>query len=851
MRPLLLSSFVAASVAWLPVPGSPLTAQDHAITGELTPETWDQLVPSGKEVDAIYGDLVLQNSRLRAVIARPIAGRNANMTVRDVGGCLIDLVPRAHESDALSAFYPGRRKSLFSSSQATGGNPGGQATVRVTGPSADSQLQHTVEWQLGADSGYLTAKSIWKNTTAADVTLVLEDDLRQDGGKEDMLKSAEGLQDLFWFHDVHWQQAYGIAAAGYRVRVKTNARESVLTWEREDGQPIVLRSGEEFSLTRQIFVARDYAGVLADYETVTGRGDGLQLRHLVVTAEGQPAVGARVQLQVAGITRGTVVTDAAGLSAVRLPTGAVDAQVTIAGQAYPVTLSEGRRNDQPATLITVDKYRPGLVDLKIVDGNQQPIPAKIEFIGRGGTPTPNWGPETAEFFVRNLAYTASGQVQLPIQSGEYELIVSHGAEFHAEFTTLKVEAGRTTQRTITLPRLVSTPGWISADFHSHSSPSGDNTSSQFGRVLNLAAEHIEFAPCTEHNRVSSYETHIQRLQLQNFLATVSGMELTGQPLPLNHQNVFPMILRERTQDGGGPQTDLSPETQMERLAAWDNNSVKLIQQNHPDIGWLFYDRDGNQTPDGGFERSFGIMNVVEIHPIDKLMKFDRWDIRGGKPADNHTAFNWLQLLNQGFRIYGVVNTDSHYNFHGSGGLRIWVKSAADDPAKIDADAIRDASREGQIVMSNGPWLEAAFTAVGGSGDEVTAGGDLQAGSGKINGRIRVQCANFLDIDTVMVLVNGRPSQELTFTRQSHPQLFKADTVRFEHSVEIQLEQDAHIVVLTGHSVQTLGPVFGPDWGRQHPAAVMNPVFVDVDGGGFKANRDTLGHPLPVKFAAPK
>jgi hypothetical protein len=32
---------------------------------------------------------------------------------------------------------------------------------------------------------------------------------------------------------------------------------------------------------------------------------------------------------------------------------------------------------------------------------------------------------------------------------------------------------------------------------------------------------------------------------------------------------------------------------------------------------------------------------------------------------------------------------------------------------------------------------------------------------------------------------------------------------------------------------------------------MNPVFVDVDGGGFKANRDTLGHPLPVKFAAPK
>ena len=29
-------------------------------------------------------------------------------------------------------------------------------------------------------------------------------------------------------------------------------------------------------------------------------------------------------------------------------------------------------------------------------------------------------------------------------------------------------------------------------------------------------------------------------------------------------------------------------------------------------------------------------------------------------------------------------------------------------------------------------------------------------------------------------------------------------------------------------------------------AVSNPIFVDVDGGGFKANGDTLGAPLPVK-----
>ena len=62
-----------------------------------------------------------------------------------------------------------------------------------------------------------------------------------------------------------------------------------------------------------------------------------------------------------------------------------------------------------------------------------------------------------------------------------------------------------------LVRSVKTDGWISADFHSHSSPSGDNTSSQLGRVLNLLCEHVEFAPCTEHNRLSTYEPHLKRL----------------------------------------------------------------------------------------------------------------------------------------------------------------------------------------------------------------------------------------------------------------------------------------------------------------------------------------------------
>ena len=63
--------------------------------------------PAGKETDWIIGDHVLRNDRIIAVVARPGPTRNANMTVRNVGGCIIDLTERGRQNDQLSAFYPG------------------------------------------------------------------------------------------------------------------------------------------------------------------------------------------------------------------------------------------------------------------------------------------------------------------------------------------------------------------------------------------------------------------------------------------------------------------------------------------------------------------------------------------------------------------------------------------------------------------------------------------------------------------------------------------------------------------------------------------------------------------------
>ena len=68
----------------------------------------------------------------------------------------------------------------------------------------------------------------------------------------------------------------------------------------------------------------------------------------------------------------------------------------------------------------------------------------------------------------------------PLEPGEYDVIVSHGPEYDAVFTVIKIERGKDTPLAAQLKRTVDTRGWLSADFHSHSTPSGDNTSSQRG-----------------------------------------------------------------------------------------------------------------------------------------------------------------------------------------------------------------------------------------------------------------------------------------------------------------------------------------------------------------------------------
>jgi hypothetical protein len=816
----------------------------------LQPGNWEAFVPQGKEVDAIYGDFVLRNEHIVAVIAQPLATRNANMTVRGVGGCLIDLTEAQAQNDQLSCYYPGGGRYLFA------GQEGKPATVRV---SADGQsVQHTnsisgktitleidaqpangrprltVRYTIADGVDHMLVETIHTNPTDKLVEDDLADAIRADRTFTFGTDLATGL---FWADDEWFRQCYGIVAPGYALQ-GTGQRGTLLQLMKDGSNKLKLEPGQSHTIARKVFPASSLLSARGAASQMAAAKVG---RVSILVSEPTPVAQARVVLSRDGKPYAAGRTNAEGRLAFLLPEGSYVGTITsLDGRETKGTWDGGRD-----LTLNMTFSKPSRIIAKIVNDRGQPTPAKVSFTGKEGTKDPDWGPDSGDTAVKNVVYTHSGSFEQSIAPGRYDVIVSYGPEHDAVFQSIEVPPGGEAHLAAVLKRTVDTTSWISADFHSHSSPSGDNTSSQLGRVQNLLCEHIEFAPCTEHNRIDTYVPHLKRLGVMHLMATCTGMELTGGPLPVNHQNAFPLVHKPRTQDGGAPVTDVDPVIQVERLAFWDNKSDKLVQMNHPNLPQILGDRNEDGQPDAGFERMFGFVDVIEVHPPQGIFAPPPKGADG--KLERNPIFHWMQMLNLGYRQTGVINTDSHYNHHESGFYRNFIKSTTDDPAKIDTMEMVHMSERGHLIVSTGPFLSVEATAATADGKTLKAipGDSLVATDGEVQLAVKVQCPNWFDVNRVQVFLNGRAPKDLNFTRRDSPARFSDNTVRFAATVPVKVAADTHLIVATIGEELGLGPVMGPNHGKLPPVAVSNPIWIDVDGKGFTPNRDLLDVPLAL------
>lgn len=507
----------------------------------------------------------------------------------------------------------------------------------------------------------------------------------------------------------------------------------------------------------------------------------------------------------------------------------VPVMLALAATAFAHHHSEQEAVRQPA-LTAGPNPDAAVLRYDVRDGSGTLIPCRLTFVNESGPPPnlfPNFNAAPDELAVRqNLVYTLRGDGAVTVPAGRYTVYASRGLEWSIDKQSITLENGKEAAFAATLKHEVDTTGWISGDFHLHTlTHSGHGDANMKERIITFVGEGLEFAVATDHNHNTDYEPTARALGVGARVATAVGNEITTS---IGHINAFP----------------LDPERPIPPPQSYDANVLfkiireepnqfgvtPVIQLNHPRWGGMDYFGLTKLDPVTGIggARSYS----PNFDTIELLNENDGWgyydaDIETAVPTldSRHWALrDWFNLLNRGHRYAAVGNSDSHtVQAELAGYPRNFVHSATDDPSAIRVADVATALRGMQSFTTIGPFV--SFSANGkGLGALATAKG------GRVELAIRVQAASWIDCDRVKIIVNGDLVDTL-------PVADRRDVLRLDARHALTLKRDAWIALCV-EGDDPLAPIVHTQDRPIRPLAIINPVYVDVDGDGkFTCPRD--------------
>lgn len=817
-------AFLFAAFLYL---GAPLNLA-AAEAFEVGPHNTSQL-PRGKEADGIIGDFVLRNNKIEAVISGNLPLRRANMstfygTNGMTPGCLYDLTLRGTHNDQITIFSPSGQTGAVSYVRVQKTGSDGEAIIETIISSANNGLiEESHEYRLRDD---------WQG-------LLITSTFRNDGNQSVKITTTDRWTNFARTNSVagiRWADAIDPSdRAGYAFAVV-------------DGNPPApehdLPPGQSLSYSRFLAVATSPADAVGQVAARQNRGGFIAGQ--VRDSQGLPVLTGSLLIRTnASSTNIDCVAypGAQGRFKFQFPEGDYHLELVDPGRATIKRSIQLKATTTSELDLTTDQL--SAVQFDIQDDLGRSSPCKIQFHGIEGTPSPHLGPQNRAHGCVDQYHSETGHFTVPLPPGKYKIIITRGIEYGHVQRIIELPPHQTIQIQGTLNRLLDTTGWVSADYHNHSTPSGDNTTGTNDRIINLAAEHIEFAPTTEHNRFYDWRPHIQKLGLTNFIQSIPGIELTGSG---PHLNSFPFNPEPFKQDNGAPVWNRDPRISAITLRDWQGAEPdRWIQINHPDVVENFIDRDADGQVDGGF------LGLAELIDGIETQNYATSELLGGRPfrvgknnQDQEIVFYlrefiWLQMLNRGHRYAAMAVNDAHSVYgNGVGGWRMYMPSKSDLPPEIDWRENSRHAKAGRSILTTGPFLQVQT-------DDGSLPGATVRSPGGIKLKIKIQCTDWIDIDRVQILVNGRPRSDLNFTRAQHPGWFGSGIVKFDHLIPMSLSQDSHLIVVAVGENFTLATGFGTSpQSKLKPFAYHNPIFVDVDGSGFTPNGDLLDWNLPVK-----
>jgi hypothetical protein len=809
-------------------------------------------LPKGKEADGIRGDFVLRSDKVEALISQNSPLRRANMSTfygadGVTPGCLYDLTLRGADNDQLVVYGPCGHGEVSYVKVAATKEDGAAAVESVTTAAKNEGVFKRHEYRVkdGVQGIFIT--TILRNESEKAQKVSTKSDLTR-------FESTGTTSD-----GIHWVGAINPAhKCGYAIATLS------VTGIPELKDSVEIQPKQEIVIQRFFAVGTSPAQAVGEARAQKGTAIGT-VTGLIVDSDGKPISTASIltsefkEVKASADDKSTTepklttmsakntipaYSDSDGKFSFKLPLGQTELLIEDLGRPQAkisFTVGEGTTAAPKLTLPAASRIR-----FDISSESEKSIPCKVHFEPMDKEALPlNLGPKHRAHGCVDQYHSEKGQFTVQLPPGKYRVIAVRGPEYGHLSKEVTLAPGTEFVFKGSLKRLVDTKGWISADFHNHSTPSGDNVCDTDGRLINIAAEHLEFTPTTEHNRLYDWEPTIKALGLAPYIKTVKGIELTGSR---QHFNAFPFEPDPLLQNGGGPEWNDDPRITALTLRRWQGERAdRWIQFNHPELSNMFIDRDSDGIADGGFVGVGDMIDGAEsqngpgtdiLH--DSPFKVSRAPGSLAAKASSVREFVWRQLLNQGQRLVAVGVADAHAVYgNGVGCWRCYLPSSTDEPAKIDWAELAPHAKQGNMILTTGPFLE--VTTQNGK-----IAGDDDRGIGGIDLKVRVQCTDYIDINRVQVLVNSRPEPKLNFTRETHPKMFKNGVVKFDEKIHVPLQKDAHLIVVAIDEKGDSKICYGTsDYAKMRPCAYNNPIYVDVDGHGFTANGDTLGYDLPT------
>jgi hypothetical protein len=331
--------------------------------------------------------------------------------------------------------------------------------------------------------------------------------------------------------------------------------------------------------------------------------------------------------------------------------------------------------------------------------------------------------------------TSGSTGALPIEPGNYRVVLSHGPEFSSASSDIAVVAGATTPVAGQITRVLDTTGFVGSDFHVHSIDSADAQVSRVDRVVSLLAEGVDFFTPSDHEFRADFAPTIAALGGSSLLGTATGNEITT--FDYGHFNAWPMTIDPAQVNGGAvdhggaapagldfPSAgnfSLTP-AQIIALAAGDpgTNTVQ-INHIHSHFGvdgqtGLAIDT-GVEPPQSGVPAAARRLPALPNFFTDTFNALEIWigDDRGQVYTNflGQNAGDWFNLINQGIVRTGIADSDTHGRIGGSAGNpRSMVASPTDAPGALSAiaDTLSANVNDGRVVGTNAPMVRVTVDA---------------------------------------------------------------------------------------------------------------------------------------------